>query len=58
MSSRSPGRAHPGCRTPTPPSSTSLLFVTLGAAVDPTVSPTTTIDGYVMGLARRSFQVH
>ena len=33
------------------------LFVTLGAATDPDVPPTTVIDGYWMGLAKRSFQV-
>lgn len=33
------------------------LFVTLGAATDPDVPPTTLIDGYWMGLAKRSFQV-
>jgi 4,5-DOPA dioxygenase extradiol len=44
--------AHPTVEHFTP------LFITLGAAADPTASPTTTIDGYAMGLARRSFQVH
>jgi 4,5-DOPA dioxygenase extradiol len=33
------------------------LFVTLGAAADPTAPPETTIDGYFFGLAKRSFQV-
>lgn len=33
------------------------LFVTLGAASDPTVAPETVIDGYFFGLAKRSFQV-
>lgn len=33
------------------------LFVTLGAAQDPTVAPQTVIDGYFFGLAKRSFQV-
>jgi 4,5-DOPA dioxygenase extradiol len=33
------------------------LFVTLGAAADPEAEPGTTIDGYFMGLAKRSFQV-
>ena len=33
------------------------LFITLGAATDPTAPATTTIDGYMMGLSRRSFQV-
>ena len=33
------------------------LFVTLGAASDPSGAPTTVIDGYWMGLAKRSFEV-
>ena len=33
------------------------LFVTLGAATDPAAAPTTVIDGYFFGLAKRSFQV-
>ena len=33
------------------------LFVTLGAASDPSAAPTTVIDGYWMGLAKRSFEV-
>jgi 4,5-DOPA dioxygenase extradiol len=33
------------------------LFVTLGAATDPEAAPTTTIDGYFMGLSKRSFEV-
>jgi 4,5-DOPA dioxygenase extradiol len=33
------------------------LFVTLGAASDPSAPVTTVIDGYWMGLAKRSFQV-
>jgi 4,5-DOPA dioxygenase extradiol len=33
------------------------LFVTLGAASDPQAPPTTTIDGYFMGLSKRSFEV-
>jgi 4,5-DOPA dioxygenase extradiol len=33
------------------------LFVTLGAAVDPEAPPGTAIEGYFMGLAKRSFQV-
>ncbi len=50
---RAPGMpyAHPSVEHFTP------LFLTLGAATDPTAAPVTTIDGYAMGLARRSFQV-
>jgi len=33
------------------------LFVTLGAASDPESAPDTEIEGYFMGLAKRSFQV-
>jgi 4,5-DOPA dioxygenase extradiol len=33
------------------------LFVTLGAATDPSAPAPTVIDGYWMGLAKRSFQV-
>ena len=33
------------------------LFVTVGAATDPSAAPTFTIDGYWYGLAKRSFQV-
>jgi 4,5-DOPA dioxygenase extradiol len=33
------------------------LFVTLGASSDPSVPVSTVIDGYWMGLAKRSFQV-
>jgi len=33
------------------------LFVTLGAAADPAQAPKFTIDGYWLGLAKRSFQV-
>jgi 4,5-DOPA dioxygenase extradiol len=33
------------------------LFITLGAATDPELPPETTIDGYMMGLSKRSFQV-
>ena len=33
------------------------LFVTLGTAADPAAAPVTMIDGYWMGLAKRSFQV-
>jgi 4,5-DOPA dioxygenase extradiol len=33
------------------------LFVTLGAATDPTAPPDTRIDGYWLGLAKRSLQV-
>jgi 4,5-DOPA dioxygenase extradiol len=42
--------AHPTVEHFTP------LFVTLGAAADPTVPVTTAIDGYALGLAKRSFQ--
>ena len=50
--SRAPGMpyAHPTVEHFTP------LFVTLGAATDPTAAPTTAIDGYAIGLAKRSFQ--
>lgn len=50
--SRAPGMpyAHPTVEHFTP------LFVTLGAATDPTAPPTTTIDGYALGLAKRSVQ--
>jgi 4,5-DOPA dioxygenase extradiol len=33
------------------------IFITLGAATVPDVAPQTTIDGYWMGLSKRSFQV-
>jgi 4,5-DOPA dioxygenase extradiol len=33
------------------------LFVTLGAATDPQAPPLTTIEGYFLGLSKRSFQV-
>jgi 4,5-DOPA dioxygenase extradiol len=33
------------------------LFVTLGAASDPEAPPATTIDGFAMGLAKRSIEV-
>lgn len=33
------------------------LFVTLGAAADPEDAPNTTVDGFFLGLAKRSFQV-
>jgi 4,5-DOPA dioxygenase extradiol len=33
------------------------LFITLGAATDPSAPVTTAIDGYMMGLSKRSFQV-
>jgi 4,5-DOPA dioxygenase extradiol len=51
--SRAPGMpyAHPTVEHFTP------LFVTLGAASDPSAPPTTTIDGYAIGLAKRSLQV-
>jgi 4,5-DOPA dioxygenase extradiol len=50
---RAPGMpyAHPTVEHYTP------LFVTLGAATDPTAPPTTVIDDFQMGLAKRSFQV-
>ncbi len=50
--SRAPGMpyAHPTVEHFTP------LFVTLGAATDPTAPPATTIDGYALGLAKRSLQ--
>lgn len=35
----------------------SPLFVTLGAATDPGAAPTTVIDGYWFGLAKRSIEV-
>ncbi|MCW2778970.1 MAG: Extradiol ring-cleavage dioxygenase class protein subunit [Frankiales bacterium] len=49
---RAPGLryAHPTVEHFTP------LFVTLGAATDPTAPVTTTVDGYMVGLSRRSFQ--
>jgi 4,5-DOPA dioxygenase extradiol len=49
---RAPGvrYAHPTVEHFTP------LFVTLGAATDPTAPVTTAIDGFVWGLAKRSFQ--
>ena len=50
---RAPGLryAHPTVEHFTP------LFVTLGAATDPAAGVTTAIDGFFIGLARRSFQV-
>jgi 4,5-DOPA dioxygenase extradiol len=33
------------------------IFITLGASTNPEVAPETTIDGYWMGLSKRSFQV-
>jgi 4,5-DOPA dioxygenase extradiol len=42
--------AHPTVEHFTP------LFVTLGAATDPEAPVATAIDGYAMGLAKRSFQ--
>lgn len=50
--SRAPGMpyAHPTVEHFTP------LFVTLGAADDPSAPVTTTVDGYFIGLAKRSFQ--
>ncbi len=49
---RAPGMpyAHPTVEHFTP------LFVTLGAASDPEAPVTTTVDGYFVGLAKRSFQ--
>jgi len=43
--------AHPTVEHFTP------LFVTLGAATDPSAPAATTIDGYAIGLSRRSLQV-
>jgi 4,5-DOPA dioxygenase extradiol len=43
--------AHPTVEHFTP------LFVTLGAAEDPTAAPRTRIDGYALGLAKRSVEV-
>ena len=42
--------AHPTVEHFTP------LFIALGAAADPTAAVTTTIDGYAIGLSKRSFQ--
>jgi 4,5-DOPA dioxygenase extradiol len=52
FATRAPGLpyAHPTVEHFTP------LFVTLGAATDPAAGVTTTIDGYMVGLAKRSFQ--
>ena len=49
---RAPGMpyAHPTVEHFTP------LFVTLGAATDPSAPVTTTVGGYFMGLAKRSFE--
>lgn len=49
---RAPGMpyAHPTVEHFTP------LFVTLGAATDPTAAPTTTVDGFAIGLSKRSLQ--
>ena len=49
---RAPGMpyAHPTVEHFTP------LFVTLGAASDPEAPVTTTVDGFFIGLAKRSFQ--
>lgn len=33
------------------------LFITLGAATDPSAPAETTIDGYMIGMSKRSFQV-
>ena len=35
--------------------SSRILFVAVGAAADPEASPVTEVDGYFMGLAKRSF---
>jgi 4,5-DOPA dioxygenase extradiol len=43
--------AHPSVEHYTP------LFVTLGAAANPEAPPGTTIEGFAMGLSKRSFQV-
>ncbi len=50
---RAPGMpyAHPTVEHFTP------LFVTLGAATDPATAPTTAIDGFAIGLSKRSLQV-
>ena len=50
---RAPGMpyAHPTVEHYTP------IFVTLGAATDPAAPPTTVIEEFQMGLAKRSFQV-
>jgi 4,5-DOPA dioxygenase extradiol len=50
--SKAPGMpfAHPTVEHFTP------LFVTLGAADRPTGAPTTAVDGFYLGLAKRSFQ--
>ena len=50
---RAPGMpyAHPTVEHFTP------LFVTLGAATDPGAAPATVIDGFFLGLAKRSVQV-
>jgi 4,5-DOPA dioxygenase extradiol len=49
---RAPGMpyAHPTPDHYTP------LFITLGAAADPRAPVRTTIDGYMMGFSKRSFQ--
>jgi 4,5-DOPA dioxygenase extradiol len=49
---RAPGMpyAHPTVEHFTP------LFVTLGAATDPTAAPRTAVDGYALGLSKRSIQ--
>jgi 4,5-DOPA dioxygenase extradiol len=51
--SRAPGMpfAHPTVEHFAP------LFVTLGAASDPEHEPDTAIEGFFLGLAKRSFQV-
>jgi 4,5-DOPA dioxygenase extradiol len=50
---RAPGMpySHPTVEHFTP------IFITMGAATDPSAPVTTTIDGYMVGLSKRSFQV-
>ena len=48
--------AHPACRTPTPPWSTSPRCSSRSAPPPTRPRPTTTIDGYALGLAKRSLQ--
>ncbi len=53
FATRAPGMpyAHPTVEHFTP------LFVTIGAATEPTTRVTTTVDGFFIGLAKRSFQM-